>query len=62
MAGQTHPGRDWGYCDVCGVRYNLASFEDHCTECGNCNAHCSCSPAKRAAVKAEHQRLIEGRR
>lgn len=34
----------FGECDTCDVAYVLADAEDHCTECGNCNEHCVCSP------------------
>jgi predicted metal-binding protein len=50
-----------GQCDFCDFVYDLASFEDHCTECGNCNQHCTCSPAKREAIRTEHERLAAGR-
>jgi hypothetical protein len=33
---------EYGSCDVCDVRYELANALDHCVEEGVCLEHCTC--------------------
>ena len=42
-----------GFCDTCGIAYATASADDHCTECGRCDAHCRAgAPGDEAAHRA----------